>query len=435
MNYFLTGIKGSGMTGLACILKDLGNQVTGSDVADIYFTDSKLDAKAIEYTTFNADNITTEIDTLILGNAFNEEHPEVVKANELGINIIRYYDYIAKLAREFNSIAIAGTNGKTTTTGITACMLQDQDVMYLIGDGTGVASVGAKNFVYEACEYKNTFLNYFSKFGLINNVEMDHPDFFTSIEHVIETYQNFANQCEVLIINNDDDNCKKITHQNKITYGINQDAIVQMKNIVASSGGYNFDLYVENKLINNYFVPFQGMHMIYNTLASIAIAHALGLSLDNAINNITKFTGTTRRFQVTILDADKDIILVDDYAHHPTAIEFTIDAIKQKYPEYQVSVIFQPHTYSRTITFLDDFAQSLTAADNIYLADIFGSVREAKGDFDISILANAVEKLGYKVEKDLNFINKNDNKHVIAVLGAGNVDKIYIPEINKILKG
>lgn len=435
MNYFLTGIKGSGMTGLACILHDLGHKVQGSDVTDVYFTDSKLDAKGIEYQAFNANNITDEIDTLILGNAFNEEHDEVKRAKELGIEIIRYYDYIAKLAREYNSIAIAGTNGKTTTTGITACMLQDQDVMYLIGDGTGVANPGAKNFVYEACEYKNTFLNYFSKFGLINNVEMDHPDFFTSIEHVIETYQGFSNQCEVLIINNDDLNCQKISHPNKITYGIENQADVQMQNIVASNGGYNFDILIDSKLVGNYFVPFQGMHMIYNTLASIAIAHALGLSLDDALVNIAKFTGTTRRFQVSVLDVENQIILVDDYAHHPTAIEFTIGAIKQKYPEYKVSVIFQPHTYSRTITFLDEFAQSLTAADNIYLADIFGSVREAQGDFDISILVDAVEKLGYSVYRDLSFINKNDKNHVIAVLGAGNVDKLYIPEINKLIKG
>ena len=436
MKYFLAGIKGSGMTSLACILKDMGHDVSGSDVDDIYFTDAKLDEKKIKVYSFGKQNIDNTIDYLILGNAFSEELEEVVYAKKNNIKVIRYFDFIAKLAKEYNSIAIAGTNGKTTTTGLASSMLKDQSMIYLIGDGTGVGTVDAKYFLFEACEYKNTFHNYFSKIGLINNIELDHPDFFTSIEHVLETYQGFADQCEKLVINVDDLNCQKITHNNIVSFGVdNPNADVVMKNIVKSRDGFSFDLSINNEEIENLFLPFQGDHMIYNSLASITISYAMGLDLINSIKNLSTFSGTSRRFQIEVLDKNKNIILVDDYAHHPTAIEYTISAIKQKYPNYKVSVIFQPHTYSRTKTFLEEFAKSLLPADNIYLADIFGSVREQKCEFDVNILVDEVIKLDHNVQKDLSFIDPNDSNHVIAVLGAGNVDKLYIPEIKKIIKG
>ncbi|MGL5021132.1 MAG: Mur ligase family protein, partial [Mycoplasmatales bacterium] len=392
--------------------------------------------REIKVCSFGKQNIDKSIDYLILGNAFSEELEEVVYAKENNIKVIRYFDFIAKLAIKYNSIAIAGTNGKTTTTGLTSTMLSDQSMIYLIGDGTGVGTVDAKYFLFEACEYKNTFHNYFSKIGVINNIELDHPDFFTSIEHVIETYQGFADQCEKLVVNFDDLNCQKIKHNNIISFGVNNtNADVVMKNIVKSMEGFKFDLSINNKNIENLFLPFQGDHMIYNSLASITISYVMGLDLKKSIKNLSVFSGTSRRFQIEVLDKNKNIILVDDYAHHPTAIKYTISAIKQKYPNYKVSVIFQPHTYSRTKTFLDQFAESLLPADNIYLADIFGSVREQKCDFDISILVDAVEKSAHTVQTDLSFINSNDSNHVIVVLGAGNVDKLYIPEIKKIIKG
>ncbi len=434
MNYFLTGIKGSGMTALACILKDMGNNVSGSDVENVYFTDAKLIDKEISFTGFNADNITNDIDVVILGNAFSDDHEEVLRANELGIEVIRYYKYVAKLAKEYKSIAIAGTNGKTTTTGLVKAMFQDQKLISLIGDGTGEATPEAEYFVFEACEYKNTFWNYESKLGIINNIEFDHPDFFKDLDHVIETYQGFADRCETVLIFNDDANCRQIKAGNLVSFGIETTSDIMFENVEKIQGGFNFDLIIKGEKFGHYTLPFAGDHMILNSLCSIAIAYVKELNLETAIANLATFSGVTRRFEIEVLDAEKNITMIDDYAHHPTAIELTIDAIRQKYPECTVTVLFQPHTYSRTVAFLDEFAESLTNADNVYLADIFGSVREAKGDIDISVLIDAVEAKGQKVERTIDFIKDIQENHVVAVLGAGNIDKLYKDRIRNLYR-
>lgn len=433
MKYFLTGIKGSGMTALACILKDMGNEVTGSDIDNVFFTDAKLIEKNIPFTSFNQENIDESIDTLILGNAFADDHEEVVRAKELGIEVIRYYQYLSKLAESHNSVAIAGTNGKTTTTGLVSAMLQDEKLIYLIGDGTGSAVADGDTFVFEACEYKNTFLNYRPKYGLINNIEFDHPDFFKDLDHVIETYQKFADVCEVIIVNNDDENVRQVTGTNIISFGIENQADIMMENIEKSAKGFTFDLIVKDEKKENLMLPFAGDHMISNALASIAIAFALGKDIDTVIANLATFKGVKRRFEIEVLDETNNIVMIDDYAHHPTAIELTIEAIRQKYPECTVSVLFQPHTFSRTEAFLDEFAESLVKADNVYLADIFGSVRESAGEIGIESLMNATKKAGKEVYRDLAFIDEIKENHIIAVLGAGNIDKLYKDKIRTIV--
>ncbi len=433
MKYFLTGIKGSGMTALACILKDLGNEVSGSDVESVFFTDAKLIEKEIEFVPFSANNIDDSIDVIILGNAFSDEHEEVLKAKELGIEVIRYFKFIGEFSRKYNSIAIAGTNGKTTTTGLVSAMLKDEELMYLIGDGTGKATANADTFVFEACEYKNTFLNYQPKIGLINNIEFDHPDFFTDLDHVIATYQKFADICDVVIVNNDDENVRKITANKLISFGIENEADVMMKNVVKSAAGFGFDLIIKDEMIGHYQLPFAGDHMILNALASITIAYASNYNLEQAIKNLATFSGVKRRFEIEVLDSENNIVMIDDYAHHPTAISLTISAIRQKYPKCTVSVLFQPHTFSRTEAFLDEFAESLATADNVYLADIFGSVRENSGTIGIEALIEATNKHNQKVEKDLEFIKKIKENHVIAVLGAGNIDKLYKDKIRTIV--
>ncbi len=434
MNYFLTGIKGSGMTALACILKDMGHNVSGSDVENVYFTDAKLHEKDITIYPFTAENITSEIDVLILGNAFADDHEEVLKAKELGIEVIRYYKFVATLATTYNSIAIAGTNGKTTTTGLVTAMLRDQEIISLIGDGSGSASKSADYFIFEACEYKNTFWNYNSKVGIINNIEFDHPDFFKDLNHVIETYQGFADRCETVLIFNDDQNCRKIKHDNLITFGLETESDVMFKNVEKVQGGFNFDLIIKNELIGSFTLPFAGDHMVLNSLCSLTIAYANGLNIEAAIENLATFSGVKRRFEIEVIDDENNIIMIDDYAHHPTAIELTIDAIRQKYPECEVTVLFQPHTYSRTVAFLDEFAESLTKADNVFLADIFGSVREAKGDIDINVLVDAVEAKGQKVMPTIDFIKDIKKNHVVAVLGAGNIDKLYKDKIRDLYR-
>ncbi len=426
MNYHFVGIKGSGMSALACILADLGENVSGSDISNPVFTESSLAKRNIYAKEFNINNLSDK-DVIIIGNAFNDSNVEVKYAYDNNLNCMRYFEFIDQFSKKYTSIAIAGTNGKTTTTGLLTSMLSDSNIVSLIGDGTGFANENAEYFIFEACEYKETFLNYNPEISVINNIEMDHPDFFRDIAHVIEVFQKLANKSKVLIINGDDENCQKITHLNKLTFGLNESNDLYLTNLEVSSNYYTFDLIYNNTNLGNFTLNFVGMHMINNALASIAVGLYLGFDINVLIDNINQFKGAKRRFETDILN--DDVVLIDDYAHHPTAIDLVIDAIKQKYPDYKLSILFQPHTYSRTVEFLDEFATSLSKCDNLFLADIFGSARESNTDITIDILIEACANKGIVSKKDIEFLKDVDGKHVIAMLGAGDIDQLYKQKI------
>ena len=177
-------------------------------------------------------------------------------------------------------------------------------------------------------------------------------------------------------------------------------------------------------------LPLIGDHNLQNYSSAILGAYKNGISVEASIASLMNFKGVKRRLEFK--GEYNNIKIFDDFAHHPTAIELTIQAIRQKYQGYEVTVLFQPHTFSRTITFLDDFAESLLGADNIYLCEIFASARETSGEVSIENLVQAVESKGKKVYRDLEFLKDKKEKHVVAVLGAGDIDKVYIPKVKEI---
>lgn len=438
MNIFFIGIKGSGMSALATILKDRGNTVTGSDVDKVFFTDEKLKAVGIEVSSFDS-KIPTDTDIVILGNAFADDHPQAVAARELGIEVVRYFTYLNRFAETHkHSVAVAGTNGKTTTTSMLVSMLKSDMPSYLIGDGNGFGNIDSDTFIFESCEYKNTFYNYHPEYAIINNVEMDHPDFFKDLDDVINTFQTFANNSNNVIVNMDDEPSLRLVEKgNKFYYFSkeNDKADMYMRNIAKSASGFNFDLYFQNDLLGNFDLPFYGDHMIQNTLSSLLIGHLIGHDINQLVSDLATFGGAKRRFEKYELNAERKITLIDDYAHHPTAIELTIDAVRQQYPDRLVTVLFQPHTYSRTIEFLDEFASTLVAADKLFLAPIFGSIREQQGTITIEDVKDKVRAINSEVLIDsIDEINPSTDNQVICLLGAGDIDKIYIPKIKKLFE-
>lgn len=433
MKYYLVGIKGSGMSALACILKNLEHEVSGSDSTNYYFTQQKLEENKISMLAYDTNNITSDIDVVIVGNAISEDNVEVIKAKELNLVMKSYKEVVADLATNFTSVAIAGTNGKTTTTALNAAMLGDSEKIVLIGDGTGYADAKPDMFLFEACEYQNTFHVYKPTIGLINNIVMDHPDFFTSDEMLIDSFQTFANGCEKIITNLDCEMSKNITHENKYTFSIiDNSADYYFDNITQTSSGFTANLYINGEMIKEVSFPFYATHMYSNTLATIAIGDLLGMEMDVILSNILTFKGAKRRFEIEVIDAEKEIVIIDDYAHHPTAIDVTIDAIRQKYPDYTLNLCFQPHTYSRVESFLGDFAISLAKADNVYLHDIFGSVREKTSEVNLQVMVDEIKKYKEVVYTDLSFIDTTKNKQIYAVLGAGDINNILIPQIKNL---
>lgn len=289
MNIFFIGIKGSGMSALATILKDRGHQVAGSDVEKVFFTDEKLQQVGIEVTTFEAP-IPNQTDIVILGNAFADDHPQVQLATAQGIEVIRYFRFLNQFANEHaHAVAVAGTNGKTTTTSMLVSMLRSQVPNYLIGDGNGFGNVDSNTFIFEACEYKNTFHNYHPEYAIINNVEMDHPDFFKDLDDVINTFQLFADNANKVIINMDDQPSLRLKPNNNQFYYFskeNPEADMYMKNIVKSATGFSFDLYFEQQMLGNFSLPFYGDHMIQNTLSSLLIGLLIGHDINQLVAEI-----------------------------------------------------------------------------------------------------------------------------------------------------
>lgn len=391
MNYYFIGIKGSGMAALAEILKQLGNDVRGSDIEKFIFTQQQLTNCGIAIDTFEYDDF-TNVDTFVVGNAFSLEHPQVLKALATNKPVIRYHECLGLLMERYQSISIAGTHGKTTTTGLVAQMLAKIDKTgYLIGDGTGELANDSKYFVVESCEYKRHFLKYFPDYAIITSAELDHVDYYNGMDDYLLAYEQFSNNVKKgLVIFGDDDNVMKLKlNKPFLTYGLKAHNDVQARNVVYDEKGINFDLYVEQNYVQNIQLPFAGEHLLWNALAALSLVLLAKLPIELAIKGLQGFSGVKRRFNTEVL---ADQVYIDDYAHHPTAIRLTIAAAKQKYPNKKIVAIFKPDRYSRIAYFVDEFAKSFAAADTVLICDFpQNTAKEAGIDFKIEELVEKID--------------------------------------------
>ncbi|MEC1177535.1 UDP-N-acetylmuramate--L-alanine ligase [Metasolibacillus meyeri] len=419
--YHFTGIKGSGMSPLAQILFDSGEQVQGSDVEKYYFTEKPLHDRGITILPFNADNIELDM-TVIAGNAFPDDHPELIRAREMGVEVIRYHKFLGDYSNRYTSIAITGSHGKTSTTGLMSHVVGGyMPTSFLIGDGTGAGTENAKYFVMEACEYRRHFLAYNPDYAVMTNIDFDHPDYFTSVEDVFDAFQSLAMQVKKAIIAcGDDEQLQRIQAQVPVVYyGFDAENDFAARNVVKTTEGTEFDVYVRNEFYSKFFIPQYGDHAVLNALAVISLCHYEGIPTDVIQGRLDTYAGVKRRFTETIIG---NTVLVDDYAHHPTEIAATLQAARQKYPEREIVAVFQPHTFTRTQTFLQQFADSLKGADAVYLCDIFGSAREQLGALTIDALAQLVE--GSQVlQLDTIHQLKQHEGAVLLFMGAGDVNK------------
>ncbi|NLY80450.1 MAG: UDP-N-acetylmuramate--L-alanine ligase [Lysinibacillus sp.] len=419
--FHFTGIKGSGMSSLAQILFDSGETVQGSDVETYYFTEQPLRDRNIKILNFDANNIQPGM-TVIAGNAFPDSHPEIVKAKELGVEVIRYHKFLGDYIKKFISIAITGAHGKTSTTGLMSHVVGGyKPTSYLIGDGTGSGKVDASYFVMEACEYRRHFLAYHPDYAIMTNIDFDHPDYFSSVEDVFSAFQELASQVKKAIIACGDDEYLKQIHANVpvIYYGMGEGNDFVAKNIEKSTEGTHFEVYVRNEYYDRFFIPLYGDHAILNSLAVIALCHYEGIPANIIKERLTTYGGVKRRFTETKIGNN---VLVDDYAHHPTEITATIQSARQKYPDREIVAIFQPHTFSRTEAFLEQFASSLKQADAVYLCEIFSSAREKNGNLSINDLAAIIEGSEVIRTETIDQLLKHKNA-VFLFMGAGDVHK------------
>lgn len=419
--YHFVGIKGTGMSPLAQVLHDMNYQVQGSDVEKRFFTQLPLEERGIQILPFSKDNIKPGM-IVIAGNAFPDTHEELEEARNQGLTIIRYHKFLGDFMEKYTSVAVTGTHGKTSTTGLLSHVIQGaHPTSYLIGDGTGKGSENNEYFVFEACEYRRHFLSYHPDYAIMTNIDFDHPDYYTSVEDVFSAFQEMALQVKKGIIAcGDDEHLQSIQAKVPVMYyGFGQDNDFQARNVNKTTKGTTFDVFVRGTLFSTFSIPTYGDHSVLNALSVIALCHYENIDVEVIQERLKTFQGVKRRFSEKQMGNQ---VLIDDYAHHPTEINATIDAARQKYPDREVVAVFQPHTFTRTQTFLNEFADSLNKADHVYLCDIFGSARENQGKLTIHDMIERIENCTLLSEEDTSSLQQHDNA-VIIFMGAGDIQK------------
>ncbi|MGX7112317.1 UDP-N-acetylmuramate--L-alanine ligase [Gemella cuniculi] len=422
-NYHFIGIKGSGMSSLAQIVYDMGHVVQGSDETTYFFTQEKLDQRNIPIFYYSAENIKEGYE-IILGNAFDETHVECIRAKELGLKIYTYAQFLGKLLSDTPSIAVTGAHGKTTTTTMVSNIFKHNFVTsFLIGDGTGHGEKNSDYVIAEACEYYRHFLAYHPDYAIVTNIDFDHPDYFNDENDMFDAFQSFVNQVkDTVVVCGDDRLASKLkpTTAKVITYGFNDGNYYQIKNLTTSSEYSTFDIYKDSKYFATFKMAIFGLHDIANATSAIAIADINNINIEEIQKSLDLYKPAERRFSEHKID---DNVVVDDYAHHPSEIKATINSARRKYPDKQIVAIFQPHTYSRTAKFLNEFSESLLTADKVFLSPIFSSVREKEKIVGIEDLQKVTPNSDI-IRGEEDFDKLNFNNSVYLFMGAGNINKI-----------
>lgn len=429
-HYHFVGIKGSGMSSLAQIMHDLGHEVQGSDIEKYVFTEVALRNKGIKILPFDVENIKEGM-VVIQGNAFSDNHEEIVKAHELKLDVIKYHDFLGHVINQYTSVAVTGAHGKTSTTGLLSHVMNgDKKTSFLIGDGTGMGLPGSDYFAFEACEYRRHFLSYHPDYAIMTNIDFDHPDYFKNIEDVYDAFQDMAHNVKKAIIAwGDDDYLRKLEADVPIYYyGFKETDDIYAKNIQITEKSTQFDVYTNGEFYDQFLSPQFGDHNILNALSVIAISYLEKMNVDNIKDALVTFGGVKRRFNETKVSNQ---VLVDDYAHHPREISATIESARKKYPQKEVVAVFQPHTFSRTQAFLDEFASSLSKADRVFLCEIFGSIRENTGELTIQDLIERIDGSSLIDENSIDILKEFDNA-VILFMGAGDIQKLLKAYLEKL---
>lgn len=440
---YLIGIGGISMSGLAEILLTEGFTVAGSDRApsDLTHTLEKRGVKV--FYGQRRENLTADIDLVVYTAAIKDDNPELLAAKELGIPTLTRAELLGQMMKNYRlPIAISGTHGKTTTTSMIAQILltADKDPTLSIGGiyrpiGGNIRVGGPDIFVTEACEYTNSFLSFFPKIGIILNIEEDHLDFFKDLADIRNSFHRFAKLLPAdgtLIINGDINRCEEITAGlpcQVITYGFSPGLDYCASEITYDNDGFpSFLLTEKNGRKRKFSLRVHGEHNILNALAAIALADRLQLSDEEIASGLLAFTGTDRRFEYK--GQVNGVNIIDDYAHHPTEIRATLNAASQ-YPHKRLWCVFQPHTYTRTKAFLDEFAHALSLADEIVLADIFAAREKDTLGISSRTLQEKIRSLGHpcyyfpSFAEIENFLKENCTKDdLLITMGAGDVVKI-----------
>jgi len=437
------GIGGISMSGLAKILLEEGFTVSGSDSKQSTLT-KMLEEKGLGICYGQrAENITDDIDLVVYTAAIRPDNPELAAAQAKGLPSLTRAQLLGQMMRNYKMpIAISGTHGKTTTTSMISEILLAAKADPTLSIGGILQSIGGNirvgksdYFVTEACEYTNSFLSFFPKIGVILNVEEDHLDFFQDIHEIRQSFHKFASLIPrdgLLIINGDIPGLDVITQGlecSVVTYGTNASFDYYYDNLTFDEIACpSFTMHSKDGCAHQVKLAVPGEHNALNALAAMAISDALSLPIKTALSALASFQGTQRRFEYK--GQIGGVTIIDDYAHHPTEIIATLKAA-HNYPHKTLWCVFQPHTYSRTKTFLSQFAAALALADKIVLADIYAAREKNTLGISSKTLQDEIQKLGKECyyfptfDEIENFLlEKCADGDLLITMGAGDVVNI-----------
>ena len=435
----IVGIGGISLSALATMLAKKHYKVSGSDCQESEVT-KRLECIGIKvYIGHNAKNITPDIDLVVFSAAVHEDNPEILQAKKLGIKIITRAELLGLISSDYNCvISVAGTHGKTTTTGILSDIFLNAGLnpsIHIGGEydkiGGNVRAGGDKYFITEACEYVDSFLSLTNNYAIILNIQKDHTDYFKNMMHLFSSFNQFANNTRengYVVLNNDDDNCTKIKAKCKIiSYGVLNNADVVARNIVQlPNKKYKFDCYYLGEFYESFELGVYGRHNIYNALASICVSIKENIDKDVIKQSLLEFSGVDRRFQKVGELCGAHVI--HDYAHHPSEIKASIETAKSIF-DGDIYVVFQPHTYSRTQSLYAEFCNCFIGAKETVLYPIYPArelplpgITSKKLSED---LVGTKGKYFESFDEIYRYLQaKVNSRDVVLILGAGNIVEI-----------
>lgn len=443
-DFHFIAIGGVGQSALAKILLCLGYSVSGSDIAESKYTKLVKDLGAKVFIGHNENNIEGS-PKVIVSSAIKEDNPEIIKARMLNLEIMHRSDclkYISELFPKF--IGLAGTHGKTTTSGLLSFILENlkTNPSYAIGgiipkiNINATAHKDSKYFIAELDESDGTIQKYSPSHLVINNLEADHLDYYKNgLDDIILTFEKLIDKMSSeskIFINIDDIGCNKFLAQTKfknfITYGIKTSATYQAKNIIFDELNSSFEVYKNDELLGKINLIIPGLHNVYNALAIISILNDLGFKFSEYSPHFSEFSGMGRRFQ--LVANINNIKIIDDYAHHPNEIKSTLSAIKDL--KRRKIAIFQPHRYTRLKGLWDEFLTSFDVLDELYVVETFNAGDKFDETYNSKNFVGEIVKKGIKAK----YIKGNmgdvaqtiapelQNGDIVLTLGAGDITKV-----------
>jgi UDP-N-acetylmuramate--alanine ligase len=438
------GIGGIGMSGIAEVLINLGFRVSGSDLKRSNVTD-RLMSMGVEFAEGHASENVGDAHVVVRSTAVRDDNPEIVEAHRRSIPVIPRAEMLAELMRlKPHSVAVAGSHGKTTTTSMVATVLGHAGLDPTIVVGGVVGAFGSNAYlgtsdlmVVEADESDRSFLMLTPTIAVVTNIDREHMDYYNDMEDVRTCFTNFVNKVPfygVSVLCLDDPNVQAIIPQverRRMTYGLSAQADVSAHNIrYDQSFGSIFTVWRGGESVGDIELRVPGLHNVYNALAAIAVGFELDVQFAQIAEALASFTGAGRRFQFR--GEVNDILVVDDYGHHPTEIKATLAAAKIGSGGRHIVVLFQPHRYSRTHDLMEEFARSFNNADTLFVTDIYAASEDPIEGVTAESLTAAIKRFGHK---DVRYIGPLDEAaaiireqvqpgDLVITLGAGTVNRV-----------